>query len=85
MEPEVLIVFVDSLPYALLPQMERMREAPQHWPLRPGFGYSVNIHAEMFAGLLPDEVGTSESGLGSAGLAGWATGAVPSLALVTLL
>ncbi len=57
MEPEVLIVFVDSLPYALLPRMERLREAPQHWPLRPGFGYSVNIHAEMFAGLLPDEVG----------------------------
>ncbi len=57
MEREILIVFVDSLPYALLPQMEQMREAPQAWPLRPGFGYSVNIHAEMFAGLLPDDVG----------------------------
>ncbi len=57
MSPEVLIVFVDSLPYALLPRMERMRRAPEAWPLRPGFGYSVNIHAEMFAGLLPDDVG----------------------------
>jgi hypothetical protein len=53
----VLIIFVDSLPYALLPQIEFFNSVPEKWSLCPGFGYSVNIHAEMFAGLLPDDVG----------------------------
>jgi hypothetical protein len=29
----------------------------EKWPIEPGFGYSVNLHAELFAGLLPDDVG----------------------------
>ncbi len=57
MNPELLILFVDSMPFALLPRTEWMRQAPEAWSIRPGFGYSVNIHAEMFAGLLPDDVG----------------------------
>jgi len=54
---DVLIIFVDSLPCALLPPMPNLNTAPEKWSLIPGFGYSVNIHAEMFAGLLPDDVG----------------------------
>lgn len=52
-----LIVFVDALGYesaraaGLLALFEEAR------PLRPGFGYSVNIHVELFAGLQPDAAG----------------------------
>ena len=53
----VLVIFVDSLPYALLPRLPKLHAVPEKWPLVPGFGYSVNIHAEMFGGLLPDDVG----------------------------
>jgi hypothetical protein len=53
----VLIIFVDSLPYPLLPRMPRLDAVAEKWSIIPGFGYSVNIHAELFAGLLPDDVG----------------------------
>lgn len=53
----VLIVFVDSLPYRLLPRMPNLNAVEEKWSIIPGFGYSVNIHAELFAGLLPDDVG----------------------------
>ncbi|TFG69882.1 MAG: hypothetical protein E4H27_06665 [Anaerolineales bacterium] len=54
---DTLIIFVDSLPYRTLSQMPFLNAAPEIWPIIPGFGYSVNIHAELFAGLLPDDVG----------------------------
>lgn len=54
---EILIIFVDSLPYTLLPQTTFLNTFRDKWAIQPGFGYSVNIHAELFAGLLPDEVG----------------------------
>jgi predicted AlkP superfamily pyrophosphatase or phosphodiesterase len=54
---KVLIVFVDSLPYRLLGRMPQLDAAGEKWSISPGFGYSVNIHAELFAGLLPDQVG----------------------------
>jgi hypothetical protein len=53
----VLIVFVDSLPYARLGDMPRLSAWRAGCRLRPGFGFSVNLHAELFAGLTPDEVG----------------------------
>lgn len=53
----VLIIFVDSLPYALLSRVPKLYAAQEQWSVVPGFGYSVNIHAEMFGGLLPDDVG----------------------------
>ena len=52
-----LIIFVDSLPFLLLPRLPFLSEASEAWSIRPGFGYSVNIHAELFAGLLPDDIG----------------------------
>lgn len=55
--PNTLIIFVDSLPYPLLPRLPKLHAVQEKWPIVPGFGYSVNIHAEMFAGLLPDDVG----------------------------
>ena len=54
---ETLIIFVDSLPYNLLPQTTFLNTFQEKWAIEPGFGYSVNIHAEMFAGMSPDKVG----------------------------
>ena len=54
---DVLIVFVDSLPFHVLSRIPFLNSAPEVWSINPGFGYSVNIHAELFAGLLPDDVG----------------------------
>lgn len=53
---EVLILFIDSLPADRLPEMERL-SSWDAWPVTPGFGYSINLHPELFAGLTPDEVG----------------------------
>ncbi len=53
----VLILFVDALPFCELPQMPHLRAWPWQKEVRPGFGYSINLHAELFAGLTPDEVG----------------------------
>jgi predicted AlkP superfamily pyrophosphatase or phosphodiesterase len=55
--PRSLIVFIDALPFDSLggaPFLARMATAR---PLVPGFGYSVNIKAELFAGLTPDDLG----------------------------
>ena len=54
---ETLIIFIDSLPHKLLPRMSFLNSVQEKWSIQPGFGYSVNVHAELFAGLLPDEVG----------------------------
>lgn len=54
---DVLIIFVDSLPFHILSRMPFLNATSEIWPIIPGFGYSVNIHAELFAGLLPDDVG----------------------------
>lgn len=52
-----LALFVDSLPHYYLPQTRVLKQFECKASLRPGFGYSVNIHAEMFSGLRPDQVG----------------------------
>ena len=54
---ELLILFVDSLPHFKLGEMAALRNFAENWPIDPGFGYSVNIHAELFAGRRPDELG----------------------------
>jgi hypothetical protein len=54
---ETLLIFIDSLPFAMIPRMPFLSSLTERWSVRPGFGYSVNIHAELFAGLLPDDVG----------------------------
>lgn len=52
-----LIIFVDALPFDDLAQMPRLAAWPWQARLKPGFGYSINLHAELFAGLTPDAVG----------------------------
>jgi hypothetical protein len=52
-----LIVFVDALPFVQLDQLPRLAAWPWKGRLTPGFGYSINLHAELFAGLTPDDVG----------------------------
>jgi hypothetical protein len=52
-----LLVFVDALPFDHLARLPRLAAWPWRARLAPGFGYSINLHAELFAGLTPDEVG----------------------------
>jgi hypothetical protein len=53
-----VLVFVDALPWAereriqaVVPELDWARA------VRPGFGYSVNVKSELFAGKTPDDVG----------------------------
>lgn len=52
-----LIIFVDGFPYELLQKLDSLNKFPYTCALTPGIGYSVNIHAEIFAGLSADQVG----------------------------
>ncbi len=52
-----LIIFVDALGYAQLERLPRLSCWSYRARLKPGFGYSINIHPELFSGLTPDEVG----------------------------
>lgn len=52
-----LIIFIDSLPFNILPQTSFLNQMTERWSIQPGFGYSINLHAELFAGLLPDDIG----------------------------
>ncbi|MCP4360826.1 MAG: hypothetical protein GY796_22695 [Chloroflexi bacterium] len=54
---QILIIFIDSLPFVLLDKTPFLNSILEKWGIEPGFGYSVNIHAELFAGLLPDDIG----------------------------
>lgn len=54
---QALIIFIDSLPFVLLNKTPFLNSLSDKWRIEPGFGYSVNIHAELFAGLLPDDLG----------------------------
>lgn len=53
-----VLVFVDALPFG---ERDRIRQAlpAMSWSraVQPGFGYSVNVKSELFAGLRPDDVG----------------------------
>ncbi len=53
-----LIIFIDSLPYACVDRMPFLsRRKPDVSPLTPGFGYSINVKAEIFGGYTPDKLG----------------------------
>lgn len=54
-----LIIFIDSLPYSVLEKEKglSLNNIGDIEPVQPGLGYSVNVYAELFAGLSPDEVG----------------------------
>lgn len=52
-----LIIFIDGFPFRHLDQTSFIISLPHKKPLIPGIGYSVNIKAELFAGILPDQAG----------------------------
>ena len=53
----VLVVFVDALPFSSLEAAPFLRSFDFVRRQQPGFGYSINNYAELFAGLTPDAVG----------------------------
>ena len=55
--PPCLIVFIDALPQNHLDRAPFLSGMRWTRSLRPGFGYSVNIKSELFAGLSPDDLG----------------------------
>jgi len=54
-----LIIFIDSLPYSLVKKEKNLfiNTLGEVSPVQPGVGYSINVYAELFAGLSPDEIG----------------------------
>ena len=52
-----LVIFVDGFPYELAEKMDSFRKFSYRAALKTGIGYSINIHAEIFAGLPADRVG----------------------------
>jgi len=52
-----LILFIDALPYDDLSALPSLAAWPTRGRLVPGFGYSINLHGELFAGKTPDELG----------------------------
>jgi len=51
------IVFIDAFAYNYLPYARFMQTFTHKARLIPGLGYSVNVKAELFAGLQPKDVG----------------------------
>lgn len=52
----VLILFIDGLPYNQVEKTSYLRSL-EGTSVRPGFGYSVNQQAELFAARSPDDLG----------------------------
>lgn len=52
-----LIIFVDGFPNQFLDRLDHKGKFPYSSALMPTIGYSINIHAELFAGLTADEAG----------------------------
>lgn len=55
--PKTLLIFADGLPYYCLNNMNFTPRFFKCHSLEPGFGYSINIHAEIFGGYSPDDLG----------------------------
>jgi len=53
----VLVIFIDALPGRFADRLPGLASLGTVRELTPGFGYSVNLHAELFLGRRPDEVG----------------------------
>jgi len=53
-----ILVFVDALPWAERDKVQESAPALS-WarPIQPGFGYSINVKSELFAGRTPDDAG----------------------------
>lgn len=57
MKRPVLVIFVDALPYDRAINIVNNLKATTYSKTVPGVGYSINVKAELFAGLKPDDVG----------------------------
>jgi len=53
----ILVLFIDALPYDRGINIVNELKSTVHSRTVPGVGYSINVKAELFAGLNPDEVG----------------------------
>jgi len=56
-EKPILVIFVDAYPYADSEPLANKLNALTYKKVTPGVGYSINVKAEIFAKLKPDEVG----------------------------
>ena len=52
-----LIIFIDSFPFSCLEQTNFLSSLKNKCKVTPGFGYSVNVKAELFGGYIPDAAG----------------------------
>ena len=57
METPILVIFVDAYPYADSELLAKNLNATTYKKVTPGVGYSINVKAEIFAKLKPDDVG----------------------------
>lgn len=57
MDTPILVIFVDAYPYADSELLASKLKALTYKRVTPGVGYSINVKAEIFAKLKPDEVG----------------------------
>jgi len=52
-----LIIFIDSYPYNILQRTGYFENFTIRRKMNPGFGYSINLQAEIFTGKCPDDLG----------------------------
>jgi hypothetical protein len=52
-----IIFFVDGYPFYLIDKLKKSGLFNSHIKMKPSFGYSVNLHHELFQGANPDELG----------------------------
>ena len=53
-----LVLFIDALPYESRDHFKKFLDSTYYfYPMRPTFGYSINLKSELFANKNPDEVG----------------------------
>lgn len=58
MPQKILLIFIDSLPYLYRGKMKFLSQFSNSIrKVIPGFGYSINVKAEIFGGYAPDQVG----------------------------
>jgi len=57
MKTPILVIFIDALPYDRAINIVNTLQSSTYKKSVPGVGYSINVKAEMFAGLKPDDVG----------------------------
>lgn len=57
MKTPILVIFVDAYPFAESETLASRIVAKTRAKVTPGVGYSINVKSELFAGLVPDEVG----------------------------